>query len=235
MKMIKVDELRKYFCSGIFRRRVIKAVDGVSFEIGEGRTLGLVGESGSGKTTVGRTILRLIEPTSGEIFFNDIDVRRLRGDELKGIRKKMQIVFQNPESALNPRMRIYDSLKEPLRIHRLCSRRGEKRRILELIEDVSLDKELLNRYPHELSGGQIQRIVLARVLSLNPEFIVADEPTSLLDVSVQAQILNLMKRLQREFKLTYLFISHDLEVVEWMSDEVVRIDGGRVVDGVSNF
>jgi len=233
--MIKVKNLKKYFYSGIFRKRIIKAVDNVSFEIKEGETLGLVGESGSGKTTIGKTILRLIEPTSGEIFFNDINVRKLKGNELKDIRKKMQIIFQNPESALNPRMKIYDSLKEPLRIHKLCNKREEKKRILELIEDVSLDKEILNRYPHELSGGQIQRIVLARVLTLNPKFIIADEPTSMLDVSVQAQILNLMKKLQREFKLTYLFISHDLDVVKWMSDEIIEIDNGRIVRRISNF
>ena len=227
--MIKVKNLKKYFYSGIFRKKVIKAVDNVSFKIKEGKPLGLVGESGSGKTTIGKTILRLIEPTSGEIFFDDINVRELKGNELKNIRKKMQIVFQNPESALNQRMKIYDSLREPLRIHKRCNKREEKKRILELIEDVSLDKEILNRYPHELSGGQIQRIVLARVLTLNSKFIIADEPTSMLDVSVQAQILNLMKKLQREFKLTYLFISHDLDVVKWMSDEIIEIDGGRVI------
>jgi len=229
MIKVKVKNLKKYFYSGIFRKKVIKAVDNITFKIKEGETLGLVGESGSGKTTLGKTILRLIEPTSGEIFFNDIDVRKLKGNELKDMRKKMQIIFQNPESALNPRIRIYNSLKEPLRIHKICDKTNEREIIFELIDTVNLDKEILNRYPHELSGGQIQRVVLARVLTLNPEFIIADEPTSMLDVSVQAQILNLMKRLQREFKLTYLFISHDLDVVRWMSDEIVEIDNGRIV------
>lgn len=235
MKMIKVENLRKYFYSGIFSKKMIKAVDGVSFEIGEGKTLGLVGDSGSGKTTVGRAILRLIEPTSGRIFFDGEDITKLNGSELKKLRKRMQIIFQHPESSLNPRMRIYDSIAEPLRIHKLCSKREEKEKIFELIETVNLNEELLSRYPHELSGGQIQRAVLARVLSLKPKFIVADEPTSMLDISVQAQILNLMKNLQKEFKITYLFISHDLDVVRWMSDEIAIIHNGRIVDGKKGY
>ncbi len=228
--MIKVEGLRKYFYSGIFSKKVIKAVDGIGFEIGKGKTLGLVGESGSGKTTIGRAILRLVEPTSGRIFFDGEDITKLNGKKLKNLRRKMQMIFQHPESSLNPRMKIYDSIAEPMRIHKLCNKTEEKEGIFKLIETVNLNREILSRYPHEISGGEIQRVVLARVLSLNPGFIVADEPTSMLDVSVQAQILNLMKNLQKEFGITYLFISHDLDVVRWMSDEIAVMNNGKIVD-----
>jgi len=227
---LEVKNLKKYFYSGIFRKKVIKAVDGVSFEIKEGKTLGLVGESGCGKTTVGRTILRLTNPTEGKIIFDGRDITSLNGSELKKLGKEMQIIFQNPESSLNPRMKIYDSIAEPLRIHNICNKKEEKERIFELIETVNLNEELLFRYPHEISGGQIQRVVIARILSLNPKFIVADEPTSMLDVSVQAQILNLLKDLQKKYALSYLFISHDMEVVEWISDEIVIMHKGKIVD-----
>ncbi|MEA2032261.1 MAG: dipeptide/oligopeptide/nickel ABC transporter ATP-binding protein [Euryarchaeota archaeon] len=230
MTRIKVENLKKYFYSGIFRKKEINAVDGVSFEIEEGKTLGLIGESGCGKTTVGRTILRLIEPTEGKIFFDGEDITRLNGNKLKKLGREMQVIFQNPESSLNPRMRIYDSIAEPLRIHKVCNKKEEKGMIFELIETVNLNEELLFRYPHELSGGQIQRVVIARILSLNPKFIIADEPTSMLDVSVQAQILNLMKDLQEKYGISYLFISHDLEVVEWMSDEIAIMDKGVIVE-----
>ena len=227
---LEVKDLKKYFYSGIFRKKVIKAVDGVSFEIKEGKTLGLVGESGCGKTTVGRTILRLTNPTEGKIIFDGRDITSLNGSELKKLGKEMQIIFQNPESSLNPRMKIYDSIAEPLRIHNICNKKEEKERIFELIETVNLNEELLFRYPHEISGGQIQRVVIARILSLNPKFIVADEPTSMLDVSVQAQILNLLKDLQKKYALSYLFISHDMEVVEWMSDEIAIMHKGKIVE-----
>lgn len=227
---VEVENLKKYFYSGIFRKKEIKAVDGVSFEIKEGKTLGLVGESGCGKTTVGRTILRLIEPTEGKIFFDGEDITSLNGSKLKKLGREMQIIFQNPESSLNPRMKIYDSIAEPLRIHKICNKNEEKERIFELIETVNLNEELLFRYPHELSGGQIQRVAIARILSLNPKFIVADEPTSMLDVSVQAQILNLLKDLQKKYAISYLFISHDLEVVEWMSDEIAIMRKGKIVE-----
>lgn len=227
---VEVENLKKYFYSGIFRKKEIKAVDGVSFEIKEGKTLGLVGESGCGKTTVGRTILRLIEPTEGKMFFDGEDITSLNGSKLKKLGREMQIIFQNPESSLNPRMKIYDSIAEPLRIHKICNKNEEKERIFELIETVNLNEELLFRYPHELSGGQIQRVAIARILSLNPKFIVADEPTSMLDVSVQAQILNLLKDLQRKYAISYLFISHDLEVVEWMSDEIAIMHKGKIVE-----
>lgn len=227
---VEVENLKKYFYSGIFRKKEIKAVDGVSFEIKEGKTLGLVGESGCGKTTVGRTILRLIEPTEGKMFFDGEDITSLNGSKLKKLGREMQIIFQNPESSLNPRMKIYDSIAEPLRIHKMCKKNEEKEVIFELIETVNLNEELLFRYPHELSGGQIQRVAIARILSLNPKFIVADEPTSMLDVSVQAQILNLLKDLQRKYAISYLFISHDLEVVEWMSDEIAIMHKGKIVE-----
>lgn len=227
---VEVKNLKKYFYSGVLRKKEIKAVDGVSFEIKEGKTLGLVGESGCGKTTVGRTILRLINPTEGEIIFDGGDITSMNGRELKKLGREMQIIFQNPESSLNPRMNIYDSIAEPLSIHKICNKNEKKERIFELIETVNLNEELLFRYPHELSGGQIQRVVIARILSLNPKFIVADEPTSMLDVSVQAQILNLLKDLQKKYGISYLFISHDLEVVEWMSDEIAIMHKGKLVE-----
>jgi ABC-type oligopeptide transport system ATPase subunit len=227
---VEVKNLKKYFYSGVFRKKVIKAVDGVSFEIKEGKTLGLVGESGCGKTTVGRTILRLINPTEGKIIFDGGDITSLNGSELKKFGRVMQIIFQNPESSLNPRMKIFDSIAEPLSIHKICNKNEEKERIFELIETVNLNEELLFRYPPELSGGQIQRVVIARILSLNPKFIVADEPTSMLDVSVQAQIPNLLKDLQKKYGLSYLFISHDLEVVEWLSDEIAIMHKGKIVE-----
>lgn len=230
MTLLSVENLKKYYYSGVFNKKEIRAVDGVDLEIKSGRTLGLVGGSGCGKTTVARTILRLTEPTDGSIIFEGRDITKLRGREMKNLGREMQIIFQNPESSLNPRMKIYDAILEPLRIHKLCSADEEKEKILRLIEIVNLNTELLFRYPHELSGGQLQRVVIARILSLNPKFIVADEATSMLDPLVQAQILNLMKDMQEKLGISYLFISHDMDVVEWMSDEIAVMDKGKIVD-----
>lgn len=230
MTLLSVENLKKYYYSGVFNKKEIRAVDGVDLEIKSGRTLGLVGGSGCGKTTVARTILRLVEPTDGSIVFDGRDITKLRGREMKNLGREMQIIFQNPESSLNPRMKIYDAILEPLRIHKLCSADEENEKIHKLIEIVNLNKELLFRYPHELSGGQLQRVVIARILSLNPKFIVADEATSMLDPLVQAQILNLMKDLQEKLGISYLFISHDMDVVEWMSDEIAVMDKGKIVD-----
>jgi ABC-type oligopeptide transport system ATPase subunit len=197
--LLRVENLKKVYTTGIFKKRWFSAVDNVSFSISSGETLGLVGESGCGKSTLGRVILRLIPPSDGRIFFKGRNVTAVGQRELIKMRAKMQIVFQHPESALNPRMRIYDSLIEPMRIQHLVNNRSEeKEKACELIELVGLNEEHLSRYPHELSGGQIQRVVLARILSLQPEFIVADEPTSMLDVSVQAQVLNLFKDIQQK-------------------------------------
>ncbi len=230
MTLLSVENLKKYYYSGVFNKKEIRAVDGVDLEIKSGRTLGLVGGSGCGKTTVARTILRLVEPTDGSIVFDGRDITKLRGREMKNLGREMQIIFQNPETSLNPRMKIYDAILEPLRIHKLCSADEENEKIHQLIEIVNLNKELLFRYPHELSGGQLQRVVIARILSLNPKFIVADEATSMLDPLVQAQILNLMKDLQEKLGISYLFISHDMDVVEWMSDEIAVMDKGKIVD-----
>ena len=230
MTLLSVENLKKYYYSGVFNKKEIKAVDGVDLEIKSGRTLGLVGGSGCGKTTVARTILRLVEPTDGSIVFDGRDITKLRGREMKNLGREMQIIFQNPETSLNPRMKIYDAILEPLRIHKLCSADEENEKIHRLIEIVNLNQELLFRYPHELSGGQLQRVVIARILSLNPKFIVADEATSMLDPLVQAQILNLMKDLQEKLGISYLFISHDMDVVEWMSDEIAVMDKGKIVD-----
>lgn len=229
MALLNVENLKKYYYSGLFKKEIHRAVDGVSFEIGRGETLGLVGKSGCGKSTLGRTVLRLLEPTSGRVLFDGQDISGLKGSALKSLGKRMQIIFQNPESCLNPRMKVYDAIAEPLRLHRICEKDKERRRIQELIEAVSLGEELLFRYPRELSGGQLQRVAIARVLGLNPEFIVADEPTSMLDPLVQAQILFLLKKLQTEYGISFLFISHDMQVVEWMSDKVAFMEEGKIV------
>ncbi len=229
MVLLKIENLKKYYYSGLFKKEVNRAVDGVSFEIYKGETLGLVGKSGCGKSTLGRTVLGLLEPTAGRVLFDGQDISGLKGRALKNLGTKMQIIFQNPESCLNPRMKIYDAIAEPLRLHGLCERDEERVRIQDLIEAVSLSEELLFRYPQELSGGQIQRVAIARVLGLNPRFIVADEPTSMLDPLVQAQILVLLKKLQIEHGISFLFISHDIQVVEWMSDKVAFMEEGKIV------
>ncbi len=206
-------------------------MDNVSLNIAAGETLGLVGESGCGKSTLARTILRLIPSSGGRVFFKGQDVFAANLQELHSIRGKMQIIFQHPETAFNPLLKIYDSLAEPLRLRKLSGERArEKEQVCGLLEQVGLQSEHLTRYPHELSGGQIQRLVLARVLSLQPEFIVADEPTSMLDVSVQAQVLNIFKEIQGKYHLSYLFISHDLAVVRWMSERMAVMYRGRIVE-----
>jgi ABC-type glutathione transport system ATPase component len=209
----------------------LRAVDDVSFDIRAGETLGLVGESGSGKSTLGRLILRLIEPTSGSVRFDGRDVLATSGRELRRLRREMQIIFQDPFSSLDPRMRIEDLVAEPLIIHRESGTAVEtKSRVAELLRAVGLDPSALRRYPHEFSGGQRQRIVIARALALRPKFIVCDEPVSALDVSVGAQIVNLLAQLQREFGLTYLFISHSMPIVRYLATRIAVMHGGKILE-----
>ena len=229
--MIEVHDLKKHFSSGwIFKKRCIKAVDGVSFGIERGETLGLVGESGCGKTTVGKLILRLIEPTSGRVVFDGVDVTGLKKKELRRLRPRMQMIFQDPDSSLDPRMKIGECIGEPFRLQGNLKKGEIKERVSKLVETVGLNPEHVNRYPYQMSGGQNQRVVLARVLAAEPRFVVADEPTSGLDVSVQAQILHLMSDLKKELDLTTLFITHDLEVARYVSDRVAVMYGGRILE-----
>jgi ABC-type oligopeptide transport system ATPase subunit len=233
--ILKVDDLRKEFPvrSGFLVERVthtVNAVDGVSFEIQEGRTLGLVGESGSGKSTTGYCILQLIKPTAGSVRFQGKELTKMGREEVRKMRREMQIVFQDPYSSLDPRMTVGDIVSEPLEVHGVGSRRGRRARVRELLDVVGFNPDYGNRYPHEFSGGQRQRVGVARALALNPSLIVCDEPVSALDVSIQAQILNLLKDLQRDFGLTYLFISHDLAVVRGMSDDIAVMKDGKIVE-----
>ena len=207
----------------------MKAVDDVSFDVKEGETVGLVGESGCGKTTLGRTILRLIEPTAGKIFFNGQDLANLNDSEMRSMRKHIQIIFQDPYSSLNPRMTVGNAILEPMVVHNMYKNNSQRKdRVIELLERVSLSEEHFHRYPHEFSGGQRQRICIARSLALNPEFIICDESVSALDVSVQAQVLNLLNELRDQFGFTYIFISHDLSVVKFMSDRMIVMNSGKI-------
>ncbi|OBR63617.1 oligopeptide ABC transporter ATP-binding protein OppF [Paenibacillus oryzae] len=226
---VEVKDLRKFFNLG--GGNILKAVNEVSFSIARGETVGVVGESGCGKSTAGRTIMRLYEPTSGGVTFEGKDIYKLKGAELKSLRRNMQMIFQDPYASLNPRMTVTDIIGEALDIHNLVSSRAErKKRVEELLDLVNLNPDHATRYPHEFSGGQRQRIGIARALAVDPKFIIADEPISALDVSIQAQVVNLMQDLQRKMGLTYLFIAHDLSMVKHISDRVAVMYLGKIVE-----
>jgi len=232
--LLTVRDLRKYFPvrKGLLRRETarVHAVDGVSLDVEQGETLGLVGESGCGKSTLGRTLVRLYEPTAGRIDYRGEDFLAMRGERLRAMRRNLQMIFQDPFASLDPRMTVGQILCEPYKVHDACPPRERQERARTLLETVGLKAAYLNRYPHEFSGGQRQRISIARAIALNPELVVADEPVSALDVSIQAQILNLLKDLQEEFRLTYIFISHDLSVVDHFCDRIAVMYLGRIIE-----
>jgi oligopeptide/dipeptide ABC transporter ATP-binding protein len=225
--LLEVKSLKKYFQTS---RGTLHAVDDVSFSIEKGRTLGLVGESGCGKSTCGRAILQLIQPTSGELYFGGNDVTKASKGELRKLRKEMQIIFQDPFSSINPRKTIAQTIAQPLELHNICPRKEREAKVLEIMETVGLAPRLVNAYPHELDGGRRQRVGIARALAVGPKFVVCDEPVSALDVSIQAQILNLMKELQESQGLTYLFITHDLSVVNHFSDDIAVMYLGKLIE-----
>ncbi|MBN1580486.1 MAG: dipeptide ABC transporter ATP-binding protein [Anaerolineae bacterium] len=233
--LVRVDNLKKHFpiTRGIvFQRQVgaIKAVDGISFDVLHGETLGLVGESGCGKSTTGRTVLQLYRPTEGDVYFEGENLVEMKGEALRRQRRKMQMIFQDPYASLNPRMTVGNIIGEPLEVHHVASGKERQERVQELLKLVGLNPYFINRYPHEFSGGQRQRIGVARALALNPSFIVCDEPISALDVSIQAQVVNLLEELQGELGLTYLFIAHDLSMVRHISDRVAVMYLGKIVE-----
>lgn len=233
-KLVEVKNLKKYYPvrEGVLKRITgwVQAVDDISFEIYAGETLGLVGESGCGKTTVGRTILNLVEPTGGEVYFDGMELYQMSKSKLKEMRREIQIIFQDPYASLDPRMPIADSIGEGLRIHKMGSAKARNDVVLDMLKKVGLEDYHARRFPHEFSGGQRQRIGIARALAVNPKFIICDEPVSALDVSIQAQVLNLLRDLQKEFGLAYLFIAHNLSVVEHISDRVAVMYLGRIVE-----
>lgn len=233
--ILEVKDLKTHFPikKGVFRKTVgwVKAVDGVSFDVKKGETLGLVGESGCGKTTLGRSILQLIQPTSGEVIFEDTKITDLTPQQLRKYRKEIQLIFQDPYSSLNPKMRVGSAIMEPMQVHKVEKNdHVRKEKVIELMETVGLNADQFNRYPHEFSGGQRQRICIARALALSPKFIICDESVSALDVSVQAQVLNLLNDLKNQFGFTYIFISHDLSVVKYMSDRMIVMQNGKIVE-----
>lgn len=233
--LVRIENLKMYFpiTQGIvIQRHVgdIKAVDGVTFSVKRGETLGLVGESGCGKSTTGRALLQLYTPTDGRVWFEDQEITALKGENLRRMRRRMQMIFQDPYASLNPRMTVGSIISEPLEVHNILRGNERREKVKELLEIVGLNPYFVNRYPHEFSGGQRQRIGVARALALNPDFIVADEPISALDVSIQAQVINLLQDLQEEFGLTYLFIAHDLSVVRHISDRIAVMYLGKIVE-----
>jgi oligopeptide/dipeptide ABC transporter ATP-binding protein len=233
MGIIDIEDLRKYFPvkrKAFAKQEWLKAVDGIKLSIQDRAVFSLVGESGSGKSTVARLILRLISPTSGNIFFQGKDIQTLKGDSLREFRKAVQIIFQDPFASLNPRMTVFDTVSEPLKIHNMVKKSAMKDKIVDLLESVGLQEDIMSRYPHEFSGGQRQRICIARALAVSPKVIIADEPLSALDVSIQAQILNILQELQKKTQISFLFISHDLRVVQYFSEEVAVIYLGKIVE-----
>ncbi len=232
--LLRVQNLKKHFpvSTGLIKRieHTIKAVDGVSFSVEEGETFGIVGESGCGKTTLGRTLLRLLEPTSGNIYLNDKDITKLSRDGLRQLRRNMQMVFQDPYASLNSRMTVSYIIREPLIVHEIGSYKEQQKKVQNLLEVVGLNSTYAKKFPHELSSGQRQRIGIARALAINPKLVICDEPVSALDVSIQSQVLNLLQELQNEFNLTYIFISHDLGVVRYMSDRVAVMYLGKLME-----